>query len=193
MIKGRDHLIMRHIETYGAISLEGISKIYFNNSYKSASRRMLQLEKLQMVNSYKNFFTGEKVFYQDKVLPVHDLLVLDLWHKLIDLDFEIKSFRVKKKLLQGDIVADAFIECLYGEWTTFIILEMDLNHFTKKKKIVDYERFYTSYEIENLCGDIKPLLLIARPTNNDIRYTSKLIDISYTDIYYSNLKQMLFG
>lgn len=192
MITGRDNLIMRHIEKYGAISLSSVSRIYFNNSYKSASRRMLQLEEEKMVNSYKNFFTGEKIFYFDKVIAPHDLLVMDLWNKLIDLDFEIKSFRTKKKLLQGDIIPDAFIECLYGEWTTFIILEMDLNHYTKKKKIVDYERFYMSSECEELCGNIKPLLLIARPTQNDIRYTSKIIDISYTDIYYTNLKQILF-
>lgn len=199
MLKERDWDILKHIEKYGAISLRNVTQIYFKGEYKSeeyryrcAARRMQALENKGIVESYSNSYTDEKVFYTEKRVSPHNLFIQDLWRKLLKLDFEILEFKTNVELMNGKLKPDAFVWAKYDDILVNYFLEVDLNHYTKKEKIIRYEMFYKSDELRELCGNRKPCLIISRPTHRDIRHTSKLFDIIYTDLKYSKLENFIF-
>ena len=109
------------------------------------------------------------------------------------MDFKVIEFNTNTSLMNGQIKPDAFVLAEYEEIKVNYFLEVDLNHYTDKSKLVRYEMFYKSEELSELCEDRKPCLIITRPTHGrDLRYTSKLFDIVYTDLKYTNLERFLF-
>ncbi|WP_075810070.1 hypothetical protein [Clostridium perfringens] len=200
MITQRDYTILRHMEMFRAISLKNVAGIYFqkegykdkNYAYKCASRRMKALENMGIVLSYINSYTQEKIYYTEKKVSPHDLFIQDFWRKLLELDFNVLEFNTKVNLMKGQLKPDAFIEAEIEGIKANYFLEVDLNHYTNKEKIVRYEMFYKSDELKKLCENRKPCLVITRPTHRDIRYTSNIFDIVYTDLKYTNLEKFLF-
>lgn len=200
MITQRDYSVLRHIEMFRAISLKNVAEIYFQKegykskdyAYKCASRRMKALENMGVVLSYINSYTQEKVYYTEKKASPHDLFIQDFWRKLLELDFNVLEFSTTVSLMKGQLKPDAFIEAEIEGVKVNYFLEIDLNHYTNKEKIVRYEMFYKSDELKKLCEHRKPCLIIARPTHRDIRYTSNIFDIVYTDLKFTNLEKFLF-
>lgn len=199
MLKERDWNILRHIEEYGAISLRNVAEIYFNGNYKDeeyrykcAARRMKALEDRGIISSYINSYNEEKVFYKEKKVSPHNLFIQDFWKKLLKMDFDVLEFNTKVELMKGQLNPDAFVLAKYENTLVNYFLEVDLNHYTKKEKIVRYEMFYKSDELKKLCEWRKPCLIITRPTHKDIRYTSNVFDIVYTDLKYTNLENIIF-
>ncbi|WP_221389235.1 hypothetical protein [Clostridium perfringens] len=200
MLKERDWNILRHIEMYGAISLKNVSSLYFDGEYKTeeyryrcAARRMQALEKKGILLSYRNSYTEEKIFYLNKKVSPHDLFIQDLWRKLKELNFKILEFNINVSLMNGQLKPDALIVADYEGTIVNYFLEVDLNHYTSKSKLIKYEMFYKSDEFKKICNSESPCLIIARPTHTrDIRLTSKLFDIIYTDLKYSKLERFIF-
>lgn len=200
MLKERDWIILRHIEKYGAISLKNVSSLYFNGKYKNeeyryrcAARRMQALEKKGIVLSYRNSYTEEKVFYLNKKVSPHNLFIQDFWRKLLDMDFKVLDFNTNVSLMNGQLKPDALVLAEYEGVKVNYFLEVDLNHYTDKSKLVRYEMFYKSDELKDLCENRKPCLIITRPTHGrDLIYSSKIFDVVYTDLKYSNLERFIF-
>ncbi|EOU1598035.1 hypothetical protein LTX50_001499 [Clostridium perfringens] len=200
MLRERDYNILRFIEKYGAISLKNACSIFFNGEYKNedyryrvAARRMQTLEKKGILQSYRNSYTDEKIYYTNKKLSPHNLFIQDFWRKLLEMGFEVLEFNTNVSLMKGQLKPDAFVLAKYDDILVNYILEVDLNHYTDKSKIVRYEMFYKSDELTELCDTRKPCLIITRPTHSkDLRYSSSLFDIVYTDLKYTNLERFLF-
>ncbi|WP_283714830.1 hypothetical protein ACSXBY_09495 [Clostridium perfringens] len=200
MLRERDYNILRFIEKYNAISLKNACSIFFTGKYKDeeyryrvAARRLQTLEEKGILQSYRNSYTDEKIYYIKKKICPHSIFIQDFWRKLIDIDFKVIEFNTNISLMNGQIKPDAFVLAEYEEIKVNYFLEVDLNHYTDKSKLVRYEMFYKSEELSELCGDRKPCLIITRPTHGrDLRYTSKLFDIVYTDLKYTNLERFLF-
>lgn len=200
MLRERDYNILQFIEKYGAISLRNCCRIFFTGEYKSetyryrvAARRLQTLEKKGILQSYRNSYTDEKIYYTNKKLSPHNLFIQDFWRKLIEMGFKVLEFNTNISLMKGQLKPDAFILAQYGDIKVNYFLEVDLNHYTRKDKIVIYEMFYKSDELRELCSTRKPCLIITRPTHSkDLRYSSNLFDIVYTDLKYTNLERFLF-
>ena len=200
MLKERDYNILRFIEKYGAISLKNACSIFFTGEYKSeeyryrvAARRMQTLEEKGILQSYRNSYTDEKIYYTNKKISPHSVFIQDFWRKLLELDFNVLEFNTNVSLMNGQLKPDAFVLAKYDDILVNYFLEVDLNHYTDKSKLIRYEMFYKSDELTELCGTRKPCLIITRPTHSkDIRLTSKLFDTVYTDLKYTNLERFLF-
>ncbi|ELC8416827.1 hypothetical protein QYB54_002304 [Clostridium perfringens] len=200
MLRERDYNILRFIEKYGAISLKNACSIFFDGEYKNedyryrvAARRMQTLEKKGILQSYRNSYTDEKIYYTNKKLSPHSVFIQDFWRKLLELDFDVLEFNTNVSLMNGQLKPDAFILASFEDTLVNYFLEVDLNHYTNKEKIVRYEMFYKSDELKELCENRKPCLIITRSTHGkDLRYSSKLFDTVYADLKYTNLERFLF-
>ncbi|WP_075857439.1 hypothetical protein [Clostridium perfringens] len=200
MLRERDYNILRFIEKYNAISLKNTCSIFFDGEYKNedyryrvAARRMQTLEKKGILQSYRNSYTDEKIYYTNNKISPHSVFIQDFWRKLLELDFNVLEFNTNVSLMNGQLKPDAFVLAKYDDILVNYFLEVDLNHYTDKSKLIRYEMFYKSDELTELCEGRKPCLIITRPTHGrDLRYSSNIFDTVYTDLKYTNLERFLF-
>lgn len=191
MLTQRDKNILIYLEKYKAISVTQAQYILFNGCYESARRRLKQLESNNILKSYTSFINKEKIYYNNKKLKDHELLVFDFIKILNKKGANIKKLIIQPRLLKDNIRPDAYIEFTYNKNLYFIILEVDYTHTTSNTKMQLYEKLYLTGEFQENCYGTFPIIIVSRNTNS-IRYNSKNFDVIYTDFKYSNLDQLLF-
>lgn len=192
MLTERDRQVLRWIEDYKAISVPQATELFFNGIYESCRRRLKQLEDMELLKSYISQFSREKIYYQEKKLKDHELLVYDFLKVIKKEGAEIKSIKIQPQYLKGLIRSDAYIECIYEKNLYFIILEVDYTHYTSNIKMQLYEKLYKEGTLQKQCYGTFPIVIISRPTLNDVRYNSSNFDVIYTDLHYNNLQSFLF-
>ncbi|KFX54662.1 hypothetical protein HYH39_00065 [Clostridium botulinum] len=192
MLTERDRQVLRWIETYKAISVTQATELFFNGTYESCRRRLKQLEDMELLKSYISQFSREKIYYQEKKLKDHELLVYDFLKVIKKEGAEIKTIKIQPQYLKGLIRPDAYIEFVYKNSLYFIILEVDYTHYTSNIKMQLYEKLYREGTLQKQCYGTFPIVIISRPSLNDVRYNSSNFDVIYTDLYYNNLQSFLF-
>ncbi|MBW6411841.1 hypothetical protein [Clostridium weizhouense] len=192
MLTERDRQVLRWIEDYKAISVTQATELFFNGTYESCRRRLKQLEDMEILKSYISQFSREKVYYQEKKLKDHDLLVYDFLKVIKKRGGEIRHIKLQPQYLKGLIRPDAYIEFTLENNIYFIILEVDYTHYTSNIKMQLYEKLYREGTLQKQCYGTFPIVIISRPTLNDIRYNSSNFDVIYTDLRYNNLQSLLF-
>ena len=120
---------------------------------------MQTLEKKGILQSYRNSYTDEKIYYTNKKLSPHNLFIQDFWRKLLEMGFEVLEFNTNVSLMKGQLKPDAIVLAKYDDILVNYILEVDFNHYTDKSKIVRYEMFYKSDELTELCDTRKPCFI----------------------------------
>lgn len=191
MITDRDKEVLRWIENYKAITLRQATELFFKGNYKGASRRMGQLEDMEILKSYTSKSKSEKVYYQDKKVNDHRLYIYDYFKELKRLGCELLDIKVEPSYLNGNIRPDAYTLFKYGRYKYLTLLEVDYTHYTDHIKLNTlYEKLYQERgNYKEFLGTF-PILIIARPTTG-IRYNSNNFEIIYTDLLYSNLNNLL--
>ncbi|NFI03739.1 hypothetical protein FC959_04825 [Clostridium botulinum] len=192
MLTNRDRQVLKWIEDYKAISVTQATELLFNGTYESCRRRLKQLEDMELLKSYISQFSREKIYYQEKKLKDHELLVYDFLKVIKKEGAEIKTIKIQPQYLKGLIRPDAYIEFIYENNLYFIILEVDYTHYTSNIKMQLYEKLYKEGTLQKQCYGTFPIVIISRPTLNDIRYNSSNFDVIYTDLHYNNLQSFLF-
>lgn len=190
MLTNRDREVLTWIENYKAITISQASALFFSNSYESARRRLKQLEQMQFLKSYLLKNTKEKVYYYDKKISKHDLLVYDFVKIIKEHGGDLIKLKNQPTYLNGVIRPDAFIIFSCNSMVYFILLEVDLNHYTSNSKMQRYEKLYKTGELQAQCYNTFPIVLIARPTEG-IRYNSKNFHVVYLDLLYNNISNLL--
>ncbi|MBY7009030.1 hypothetical protein FDB15_18380 [Clostridium botulinum] len=192
MLTERDRKVLKWIEDYKSISVPQATELFFNGIYESCRRRLKQLEDMELLKSYISQFSREKVYYQEKKLKDHELLVYDFLKVIKKEGAEIKTIKIQPQYLKGLIRPDAYIEFIYENNLYFIILEVDYTHYTSNIKMQLYEKLYREGTLQKQCYGTFPIVIISRPTLNDVRYNSSNFDVIYTDLHYNNLHSFLF-
>ncbi|NFK66481.1 hypothetical protein FDB14_18595 [Clostridium botulinum] len=192
MLTERDRRVLKWIEDYKSISVPQATELFFNGTYESCRRRLKQLEDMELLKSYISQFNREKVYYQEKKLKDHELLVYDFLKVIKKEGAEIKTIKIQPQYLKGLIRPDAYIEFIYENNLYFIILEVDYTHYTSNIKMQLYEKLYKEGILQKQCYSTFPIVIISRPTLNDVRYNSSNFDVIYTDLHYNNLHSFLF-
>ncbi len=192
MLTNRDRQVLKWIEDYKAISVTQATELLFNGTYESCRRRLKQLEDMELLKSYISQFSREKVYYQEKKLKDHELLVYDFLKVIKKEGAEIKTIKIQPQYLKGLIRPDAYIEFIYENNLYFIILEVDYTHYTSNIKMQLYEKLYKEGTLQKQCYGTFPIVIISRPSLNGVRYNSSNFDVIYTDLYYNNLQSFLF-
>lgn len=187
MLMPRDKEILKFIETNKSITVQQATKIFFKNNYKSASRRLKQLEEEGYLRSYISKYNKQKAYYMEKPLSSHDLTVLDVYAELIKLGATIikykSAFKEGSRLsyLNGLIKPDGYIEFEYQDYIYHLLIEIDLTHYTGLEKFKLYEKMARDKIFEEF-----PTILVLRPMENDFRYESDTLDIVYGNIDFRN-------
>ncbi len=192
MLTERDKRVLKWIEDYKSISVTQAQYLYFNGTYESCRRRLKQLEDMELLKSYISQFSREKVYYQEKKLKDHELLVYDFLKVVKKKGGEIRQIKLQPQYLKGLIRPDAYIEFTLENNLYFIILEVDYTHYTSNIKMQLYEKLYREGTLQKQCYGTFPIVIISRPTLNDVRYNSSNFDVIYTDLHYNNLHTFLF-
>ncbi len=191
MITDRDKEVLKWIEQYKAVTLKQATELFFKGNYKGASRRMAQLEEMELLKSYMSKAKSEKVYYQEKKVNDHRLYIYDYFKELKRLDCELLDIRVEPSYLNGNIRPDGYILFKYDRYKYLTLLEVDYTHYTDNVKMNTlYEKLYQERGNYNEFLGTFPIIVIARPTKG-IRYNSSNFEVVYTDLSYSNLNNIL--
>lgn len=192
MLTQRDKNIFRFLESYKSISIQQAYKIFFNNAkygYDRARKRLRELEKMGLLKSYKNNITREKVYYLEKKLSEHDLYINDFYSMLVFNGCKNITYIKNIEYLKGLIKPDAFFSFEYKNNLHFILLEVDLTHFTSYDKFQLYEKLYKDNIIQDKYYGIFPLIVVMGINLN--KYESDNFETEYIDFSLNNFKQKI--
>lgn len=190
MLTERDRRLYKWIEDYKAITVNQATELFYEGQYESCRRRLKQLEDRGELKSYKSKLLNQKVYYQDRKVSDHDLLVLDFAREITKLGGTIRRFRTQPQYAKRLIRPDAYLEFEYKKDVYFTLIEVDYTHYTNHKKISMYEYLYHQQELQKECYGTFPILIIARP-QIDIKYKSNNFEIIHTDYRFKNLARLL--
>lgn len=191
MITQRDREILTWIQDYKSITVSQCTELFFNGNYEGCRRRLKQLEDVELLKSYITRYSKEKVYYQEKKISEHDLNVYNFLKVIKKNGADIIKVQNQPQYMEGAIRPDAFIIFSYNGNVYFILLEVDITHYTSNSKMQKYEELYKTGELQEQCYGTFPIVVIARPTLNGIRYNSSNFNVVYLDLYYSNIINLL--
>lgn len=191
MLTDRDKDVLRHIEKYKVITIKQADVLFFRN-YKSAARRLLDLERAGVLKSYYSKVKNEKIYYIDKKVNEHRLYILDFLKFLKENNCEIVKVEIEPSYLKGNLRPDMFVEFNRDGYKYLILLEVDYTHYTDNSKMNTlYEQLYKEKEEYKEFLGTFPMVVISRPTKG-IRYNSSNFEVFYTSLDYSELSILLF-
>ncbi len=177
IITDRDKEILKFIENYGAISIKQCNKLFIK-SETNCKKRLKQLEEAGKLKSYIIGGTRQKGYYVNKPKTLHDIYVIDVYVKLVELGATILNFKQTPylKINSRTIVPDGYISYELNEKKKNLYIEIDYTHFTGQDKINLYEK---------LEGDFD--LLIVK--EGELRVKSEIININRIGFGLENLEK----
>lgn len=190
MLMQRDKDVLRFLEDNKAISIRQATKIFFKN-YGSARRRLADLEKMDLLKSYENIITNEKIYYVENKISAHDLLILDFYAELVNQGATIKEFKKQPRYLKDMIRADGFFEFIYKNNLYYIILEVDLTHYTNNSKMQLYEKLFKDGDLQKECRGVFPSIVIMKE-KDDLHYMSNNFEVIYMNFQLDNFTSKIF-
>jgi hypothetical protein len=190
MLTKRDREVLTWLEEYKSVTLSQSTYFFFNGIYESARRRMNQLEEMGFLKSINNNLLNSKVYFQNKLIRDHNLFIYEFLKVIKMNGGEIIKFETQPQYMDKKIRPDAFIIFSFQGNVYFILLEVDLTHYTSNTKMQKYEELYKTGELQEQCCGTFPIVVIARPTNG-IRYNSANFNVIYLDLFYSNIDKLL--
>lgn len=191
MLTNRDKKILLWIENFNVITIEQARVMFFDGSYDNARRRLRVLEQQGILNSYIIKDTKEKAYYIDKKMSQHDIYILDFIKKITELGCNVEKVNLKPHYLNNTLIPDAFIEFSFNGDLYLVLLEVDYRHGTEMLKFKSlYERLYSERAKHKEFLGTFPFVVVAN-MKATIRYSSVNFNTIYTDLSYSNLKEIL--
>lgn len=194
MLSKTDKLLMVYLEKYHAITIKQAQRHFYKSTYgyDVAKKRLKQLEDIELLKSYKNPTTSEKVYYTDRKVSSHDLYILDFYSMLIDHDCSNIEFIKNPKYLKGIIVPDGFLKFEYNDSIYFILLEVDLTHTTSMGKFQLYEKLYRDNELKSKCLGTFPIIAVMG-FDDCLKYESENFEVVYLPFELSNFESKVLG
>lgn len=192
MLTNRDKEILQWIHEYDVLTINQAKYLFFNGVYDNARRRLRTLEQQEILNSYICKDNKEKVYYTNKKRSQHDIYIIDCIVKLISLGCNILEVKLKPSYLNGELVPDAFIKFGRGDDLYLVFLEVDYRYATELLKFKSlYERLYKEKSEHEEFLNTFPIVIVSS-FKTTVRYMSSNFYCLYTDLEFSNLKELLF-
>ena len=194
----RDRAVLRFLEEHRAITTQQAINIFFKKDI-SAYRRLNQLEEAGILESYMR--SKNKVYKlagETKELSEHDLLIYDFYSWIYSKNGVVIDFKKNPHYFKNALIPDGLFKFRLpyeGQtYTCYVLLEIDLNHYTEADKIMTlYPKLYREQILKEYCGLAEfPFVIIARATTG-IRVQPKEIDIIYSDLKFTNVDRLLLG
>jgi hypothetical protein len=169
-ITSRDREIVRFIEENNALTISQCQKIFMPTAkfgYKIAQKRLSRL----VENGYLKVGrtdSSENIYYIDKKISYHDLLVNSFYAELIKCKATVLEFKHPVEWIKDEAPkSDAFFKVDYGNYIFYFILEVAL---TKKDvPMRSYERLCRSGIVHRQCDGHFPTLVVM----DEVKHTNK--------------------
>ncbi len=139
-ITDKDKKVLRFVEEYGSITIEQTRKMFYNTQkygYDIARRRLKKLVNHKKLKVIRDATGNENVYYTDKKLSYHDILILDYYAELIYSGANIIYFKPGKHWLGGRLISDAYCCYILGDDIFFNILEVVRTYGIDKDKYLE--------------------------------------------------------
>ncbi|GLC32879.1 hypothetical protein [Clostridium omnivorum] len=194
MLSKTDKQIMIYLEQYHAITIKQAQRHFYKSQYgyDVAKKRLKQLENVELIKSYKNPITSEKVYYTDRKVSAHDLYIFDFYSILIEYGCINIEFIKNPKYLKGVIVPDSFFKFEYEGSLYFILLEVDLTHTTSMGKFQLYEKLYRDGELKEKCYGTFPIIVVMS-FEACLKYESENFEVVYLPFELTNFESKVLG
>jgi hypothetical protein len=153
-ITDKDNETLKYVETYGSITVRQCGKLFYNNqsySNQTANKKLNKLVRYGKLKVSKDISGNANVYYYDKKLSYHDLLILDFYCELKSLGVKIHYFKSNKSWLDDSHISDGFFCYSIADKLFFNIVEIVRTHRLDKKK---YIKLYESNEVQQFCNDL---------------------------------------
>lgn len=187
----RDKNILRFIEDYKSITIFQAYRIFFNKckfGYDVSRKRLKILCDMGILKQGKNPLTNEIIYYFDKQISPHDLLLLDFYSLLIFNGAKILEFKKFPRYYEGSkyIEPDAFFRYSFNNVIQGVFVEIDFTHATDLSK---YEPYFSGYFSKLYGGN--PYVCIV--SDNPKKQNMNFCDVVYLDLKLNNFVSQILG
>ena len=201
-ITDTDQQVLRFIEQYGSMTIRQAQKMFYNTQkygYDIARRRMKKLVNYGKIKVARDACGNENVYYMDKKLSYHDLLVLDFYTELVYNGAKIVYFKQCQSWLDRKVISDAYCCYILSNRVFFNIVEVVQTHGVDVEK---YDKLYKSGEPQKFNsmiynklggGDINEfprLVIIDNIKHKEKLNTNNNIKVSQLDFNLSNFSEI---
>lgn len=142
-ITDRDKKVLRFVEQYGSITISQARRMFYSTQkygYDIARKRLKKLVDYNKLKMVRDMTGNENVYYMDRKLSYHDLLVLDYYAELIYNGADIVYFKQMKPWMGGRCISDAYCCYVIGSKMFFNIVEVVRTHGIDKDKYLELYR-----------------------------------------------------
>ncbi|WP_139905601.1 hypothetical protein [Clostridium thermarum] len=188
-----DKDILIHIEKHKVITIKQCQRIFYNteNGYNYAQRKLRDLELRGLLKSYQNSVTKEKVYYVQDKISAHDIYILDFYSKLFESGCKNIEIKKEPRYLKGMLRPDGFFKFEFDGYLYFILLEVDLTHFTGMSKFQLYEKLYRDGDLRKECCGTFPQIVVMG--TGLTKYESNNFEVTYVPFDLSQSFNRVLG
>lgn len=164
-MKEMDYKILTFIEQYKCISPKMASRMFYTGDYArdKAVKKLRLMEQNKILKSYINSLTKEKIYYVEDKLSAHDLYILDFYSLLLFHGCTEIKIELGPHLMNDTIRPDAFIEFVYEGYVYYILLEIDLTHFSGPKLPL-YLKLKREEWLKDKCSIFPQIIIVGAST-----------------------------
>lgn len=166
-----DQKVLNYIEMYKSITIKQCNKMFYNKQVYGSDMARKRLNKLVQYNKLKvdrDYMTNRNIYYMDKKLSFHDILVMDYFSELINAGVKMISFCREPHFMDNKIIPDAF--CTYSVKRDDGKSELFFNIIevvrTNKIDLNNYKKLYDSGELQKLCRGVFPRIILIDNVNH---------------------------
>ena len=188
MLTERDIKILQFIEEHGAITINQTYKMFYQHAKYGHDLARKRLQKLKTTANLKtmvlsNGISKELIYYKDKPISAHTLLLLNFFAELISNGAKIHQILKEPKFKK--VRPDALVIYGYKDYEIIDAVEVVLTHQVDYK---NYEEQKSTEEIQKEFGVFPRIIVIA---NNPKIYEGNSLTVKYVDYHMKNFYKVL--
>jgi hypothetical protein len=176
MLTDRDRLCLRHVETFGFITIKQATAMFYKDQafgYDMARRRLNKLIQSGYLKVTRNLDTNEKVYYMEdkyKKITFHNMIISNYYSNLIASGATVTHFEREKTWANAPIRSDIFakFEVQLNEVEKvkyYQIVEINISNHNIKEQIQRYEKLFDTGELQALCDENFPTVIVVDDRN----------------------------
>ena len=181
--------ILDFISTYGAITNEICTNLFYNTKYgKDCSRRALnKLHDKKIIRKGIDVINNTYQYYLTRTISNHKLQLLRFYSYVVKAGAEILDFQKEYKSIKA--ISDGFMMYRYNGKTKIIVIETDI---TKKTKVKKYENLYEEGYFQEKYGTFpRVFILDANPSLRKRRMKSDKVKFEFLNFAFDGIESIL--